>query len=99
MKYEVIIKPLAEEDIRKAALWYEKEMIGLGHEFLEGVEEKLQVIEKNPHLFEIKYKEVHQAFLYRFPFAIHYIIERKTIFVLAVLHTSRNPRIWETRSK
>ena len=99
MKYTIIVKPLAELDMREAALWYEKEKANLGIEFLEAVEEKLKIIESNPQLFEVKYKEVHRAFLNRFPFAIHYKVEEQNIFILAVLHTSLNPKIWKTRNK
>ena len=99
MSYRLIIKPLAQEDIEESAVWYEQESTGLGHEFLQAVEEKLQVIEKNPNLFEVKYRQVYQAFLYRFPFSIHYIVEGENISVVAVLHTNRNPKTALKRNK
>jgi len=99
MSYSLIIKPPAQEDIEESAVWYEQESTGLGHEFIQAVEEKLEVIEKNPNLFEVKYKQVHQAFLYRFPFSIHYIVEAENIFVVAVLHTNSDPKTALKRSK
>ena len=97
MKYSVVIKPLAESDIRDAVLWYEQQRSGLGEKFMEAIEEKLKLIEENPDLFEIKYKGTHQAFLNRFPFAVHYIKDDERIIVVGVLHTSRDPQIWKSR--
>jgi len=97
MKYDIVIKPLAESDIRDAAIWYEQQRAGLGVRFMEAVEEKFKVIEEHPRLFEVKYKGIHQVFLNRFPFAIYYMEENDRIFVLAVSHTSRDPKIWKSR--
>lgn len=99
MSYTLIIKSLAQIDIEEAAFWYEQKSVGLGSVFLEEIEDKLLIIQKNPNLFEIKYKQIHQAFLYRFPFSIHYIIDMEIIFVLAILHTNRNPQIMVQRNK
>ncbi len=33
----------------------------------------------------------------KFPFGVHYRINENKIEVLAVLHTSQNPRVWESR--
>ena len=99
MSYTLIIKSLAQIDIEEAACWYEQKSVGLGSVFLEEIEDKLLIIQKNPNLFEIKYKQVDQAFLYRFPFSIHYIIDMEIIFVLAILHTNRNPQIMVQRNK
>ena len=93
MNYELIIKPLAQIDIEESALWYEQQKGGLGSVFLQAIEDKLLIIKGSPNLFEIKYKQIRQVFLYRFPFSIHYIIDMEIIFVLAILHTNRNPRI------
>lgn len=71
----------------------------LANIFLEVVEEKIRIIIKNPFAFAIKYREVRQALLIQFPFAIYYIIEDLHITVLAVIHTRRNPEIWQERKK
>lgn len=97
MSYRLIIKSEAEQDLVQAALWYNEQRIGLGEEFLKVVGEKIKVIAENPYLFEVRYMEVRHAFIRRFPFAVHYLIEDKNIFVLAILHTSCNPKVWEKR--
>jgi hypothetical protein len=54
---------------------------------------------KNPKAPNIRYKNVRTAVLNMFPFLVHYTIDErnKTIVVSAVLHTSRNPKLWESR--
>ena len=35
MKWEVVARPQAEDDIIEAAVWYENQRAGLGDEFIE----------------------------------------------------------------
>lgn len=94
--YRVLILPLAKNDIREAARWYESRQIGLGKRFSLQVREKMNLIEKMPESFNIKYANIRTAVLTTFPFLIHYCIDdnRKLIIISAVYHTSRNPKIW-----
>lgn len=95
MNYKIIIKSGAELDLLEIAKWYESKSEGLGRRFLLDFESKLEVIQKNPYLYQVKYKTVRLGFLKRFPAAVHFTIEEETIFVHAVLGTRRNPKIWE----
>ena len=95
MKYELIIKPEAELDLLQSAKWYENQQKNLGHRFMGAVEDKLKAIQKNPLHYQVRYKNVRLALVKRFPFAIHYITENEKVFVIAVLSTYRNPKIWE----
>lgn len=31
----------------------------------------------------------------KFPYTVHYLMENNTLIVFAVLHTSKNPMIWQ----
>ena len=97
--YRSIILPLAKEDIREAALWYEKKQTGLGKRFTGQVRETVSLIKKTPKACNIRYDHVRMAVLSVFPFMIHYTIDEdnKTVIVSAVLHTSRTPEIWKNR--
>ena len=55
MKYKLIIKTKAELDILKLFNWYENKKIGLGSEFLEEIEKKLNLITKDPLHYQIRY--------------------------------------------
>jgi plasmid stabilization system protein ParE len=97
--FKSIILPLAKEDIKEAALWYEEKQTGLGKRFTEQVREKVSFIKTTPKACNIRYDNVRTAVLNVFPFMIHYLIDKdnKTVIVLAVLHTSRTPEIWKNR--
>lgn len=48
MKYNLIIRPEAEEDLVGAFSWYEDKRQGLGYDFLLQVEAGLKYIERLP---------------------------------------------------
>ncbi len=97
--YKAIILPLAKEDIREAAKWYNKRQIGLGKRFTAEVREKEHFIRQNPKASNIRYKNVRTTVLNVFPFMVHFIVDEKnkTIIISAVLHTSRGPGLWMNR--
>ncbi len=97
--YKSLILPLAKEDIREAAKWYNKQQKGLGKRFTAEVRENVHFIRQNPKASNVRYKNVRTTVLNVFPFMIHYTIDEKnkTIIVSAVLHTSRNPELWKNR--
>ena len=97
--HKSIILPLAKEDIREAAQWYNKQRPGLGKRFTNEVRESVQFIKQNPTACNIRYDQVRTTVLIVFPFMIHYTIDEdnKTVIISAVLHTSRDPLEWEKR--
>jgi plasmid stabilization system protein ParE len=54
MIYEVIIKPAAELDMTEITLWYESRSEGLGRRFLEALGVKIQLLEQNPQLYQMR---------------------------------------------
>ncbi|MBE9469609.1 MAG: type II toxin-antitoxin system RelE/ParE family toxin [Bacteroidetes bacterium] len=97
--YKSIILPLAKEDIREAALWYNKQQKELGKKFTTEVRENVHFIRQNPKASNVRYKNVRTTVLNVFPFMIHYTIgeKDKIIIISAVLHTSRNPQLLKNR--
>ncbi len=91
MGYNLIIKPGAELDITEALEWYE-ENTELSPELLNEIDEVLIRIESDPNNFQKRYKEIRIVFTDRFRYGVHYTIEDKTVYVQAVLHTSRKPK-------
>ncbi|MCW3807165.1 type II toxin-antitoxin system RelE/ParE family toxin [Plebeiibacterium marinum] len=94
---DLLIKPLAEKDATEATLWYNTAREGLGDEFLLALEAKINAIQRNPEQFQIVYKNIRRAFTDRFPYGIFFIVEDEVIYVLSILHTSRNPKAWMKR--
>ena len=95
----LVIKPLAEKDIAETYIWYNEEQEGLGDTFLDQLERSLEFIDQNPRQYQIRYKEVRMAKINRFPICLHYTIEEDTVFIHAVLNTSRDPQIWKKRTR
>ena len=97
--FKVVILPVAKKDIHEAAQWYQTKQLGLGKRFTREVRSKVSFIERNPMACAKKYDNVRTVVLNTFPFLIHYTIDeiKEIIIISAVLHTSRNPKIWLNR--
>lgn len=97
--YKVVILPLAQNDIRNSALWYEQQQKGLGQKFTKQVRQIVSLIRQNPKSFNLRYKNTRTAVLPIFPYLIHYNIDEMNtlVVILAVLHTSQNPKKWGKR--
>jgi plasmid stabilization system protein ParE len=95
MKYRSFIMPAAKEDLWEGAKWYNKVRPGLGKELVARIRERLFELSTNPFTCQIKYSEVHTALIEQFPYMIHYYVDQqnKTIVVIAILHTSRDPKM------
>ncbi len=92
MKYEIIIRPEAESDLHDAFNWYEERVKGLGANFLLNVEAAIELILRTPEAFTPIYKNTRRALVRKFPFGIHYLLDKNKIIVLAVFHVKRNPK-------
>ncbi len=95
--YKVIIKPFAELDATDVAKWYNDKRDGLGDEFLLALDAKINEIRRNPNYHQAIYKKIRRALTDRFPYGIFFIIEKDIIYILAIIHSSRNPNIWKKR--
>lgn len=100
-KYSVKIEPEAFDDIKSITSWYNQAQAGLGDRFLNMVINQIDSLKTNPQVYAIRYKEIRCITVEKFPYMVHYYFndETKTSEVLAVISTSRNPRIWEEKSK
>lgn len=98
MKYQAIFLPLAKQDVKQAAIWYNTKQKGLGKRFTVEVRKKVKFIYENPKATAIRYKNVRTTLVNAFPYAIHYTIEKEQkIVITAVMHSSQNPNLWEER--
>ena len=97
MTRALIVRARAERDIQAAFDWYETQRVGLGEEFLDHVRRTLEILRRRPEAFPVLYKNVRRAVISKFPYSVFYVAEHTRTAVLAVLHTSRDPRIWPRR--
>ena len=89
--------PAASAELIEAARFYEARSDGLGHAFLDAVEEALTALRDNPMLGRPDACGRRKWLVRRFPYLIVYRVERPILHVLAIAHTSRKPNYWEPR--
>ena len=94
MNLPIVARQRVKYALSAARDWYDEQRPGLGEEFLTAVRSTLTTIQHYPKIFSPSYGEVRRAIVSRFPYAVFYIVEPKRIVVLAVLHTSRDPKLW-----
>ena len=91
MSYTIVFDSKIEADLRKGLDLYDRQVPGLGFEFLLSVEAALFKIQREPLFFPKVYKNKRKANLKRFPFGVFYIVSRGTIFILAVITLTSDP--------
>ena len=96
MSYGLVIRKRAEKHADEIYHWYQNQRSGLGDDFLLCLEAILFTINKNPLLFQVRYKHIHMAIVPRFPYGVFYFIDGERIIVAAIFHLSRDPRLWKT---
>lgn len=91
MSSKLLFRPEAENDLSEAVNWYEGKVKGLGASFLLNVEAAIESILRTPEAFTPVYKHTRRLLVRKFPFGVHYLIDKDKIIVLAVFHVKRNP--------
>lgn len=91
-------------EIRGAAHWYDRQRRGLGDEFLEALELRLNELRDSPALAgRVPHAPpdvpVRRVLLTRFPYAIVFLETDEEIRVIAVVHGKRKPGYWLRRVK
>jgi toxin ParE1/3/4 len=97
MKYRIIVRPDAEDDLKEAYSWYEDKRTGLGYDFLLQVDAGLNFIARDPDIHPIEYKKTRKHLVKRFPYKIIYLVEKEKIIVLAIIHSKRTPLLLKRR--
>lgn len=98
MSLPVILRPEAQADLLAARRWYDKQRRGLGDAFAECVEEIIARIAQMPEFYAVALRGVRRGKLRRFPYVVYYRVLADRIEVIAVLHGSRNPQVWQDRT-
>lgn len=97
MNYMLIFHQLALEELQDAFNWYEGQRQGLGIEFMDAIDEVVQLILSNPASFPKAYQQRRKALPVRFPFLVIYELHGDVILIVAIIHASRNPKRWQGR--
>ena len=95
MKVAFLFPALLE--LEDAFSWYQAQMDGLGHEFLDEIDESVRRIVSWPGMHRVMRKNVRRCLVRGFPYGLMYEIDADTIIVLAVAHLHRKPFYWSGR--
>lgn len=88
----VSFEPEAAEDLQAAYDWYEERRAGLGHRFLDAVENAVTRISAEPRAFPVRHRGLRRVLVERFPYALYYRVYPAQVAVVAVFHGRRSPR-------
>jgi toxin ParE1/3/4 len=93
MFFTIVIEPRALADIQNGIDYYEKQLLGLGERFSETVDHYIKSISANP-FYQIRHKDYRALATGKFPYLIAFYVneESQTVFIMAVFHTSQNPK-------
>ena len=96
VSFNIFVNKKAVEDIDKAIEYYNNKSEGLGDTFENILGEYINSLKINPN-FKIRYDKVRCLPIKQFPYMIHFTINENnnTVRIQAVLHTSRNPNLWQ----
>jgi toxin ParE1/3/4 len=97
MSLRVVLRPRARRDVLDAREWYGRIDPELGREFATALETFLERIREYPGAHAAVLKDVRRGQLRRFPYPVYYRVLDDRLQVIAVLHSSRNPRVWRRR--
>jgi plasmid stabilization system protein ParE len=98
VNWPLIISPEAEADLADARSWYDGQRAGLGDEFLQCVEAVFEDVRRIPSLYGEVFQDLRLGLVRRFPYAVVYRADDDQVTVVAVYHTRREPRAWQSRA-
>lgn len=93
----IAFHPDVSRDIHGSYKWYEKELDGLGLQFISELENGFDAVSYAPSTWPIFEYGFRRYILARFPFSVIYKEEENEVFIVAVMHNSRNPEYWKER--
>ncbi len=98
-RFKIKIDKDALSDIQEATDWYNQKMQGLGTRFQRQVKQQINSLKNNPESYGKRYANVRCMLIKKFPFLVHFTINesKHIVEIFAIIHTSRNPKIWEER--
>lgn len=95
-KFKVRIDPDVLTDIREISAWYNEQQPKLGTRFLKAAIREINLLERNPQIYAIRYRKIRCVLVRKFPYMVHFYIDENndTVEVLAVINTYQNPEKW-----
>lgn len=90
--------PEAEAEMIEAAIYYQRQVQGLGDAFLQEVERTASWIAVYPEASVFVRGKIRRKTLFKFPFSVLYRVDDSMILIVAVAHHKRRPSFWSKRN-
>jgi plasmid stabilization system protein ParE len=90
----VVFTQAARAEVGEAVAWYEDRHLTMAELFTGSLDQVVNRIAENPSQFPVIHKGLRRALLRRFPYGVFFRVLSDQVQVIAVLHTSRDPRQW-----
>jgi hypothetical protein len=96
VKYKLTFHPLLDSEVQEIISYYNSKREGLGLEFFEELQGKYRTLKTSP-LFQKRYNDIHCLPLKRFPYMVHFSVDKKskTVFIEAIYGTAQDSKIWK----
>lgn len=94
---KVRLRPEAKADIAAARSWYAEQRQGLDLEFRDELKATLERMRENPRAYAIVHAGARAAPLRRFPYLVFYLLDKRDVLIIAVIHGARHPAAWTER--
>lgn len=99
MAYKLELFKAAEDDLEDALDYYLEETFSTAQKFFDAYLEILDRIANNPFQFPKAKGKIRKArFSKPFPYNAYFFIDDEIIFITAIFHDKRNPKIWKERT-
>jgi len=95
---ELKFHPDVAYEIKSSYRWYQSQAEGLGEDLLDELESAYEAIIELPDTWPLFQNGFKRYLLSQFPFSVIYRQSGNVIYVVAVMHNSRRPYYWVTRT-
>lgn len=89
--------PDVSQEIKSSYDWYQLQAKGLGDDFIKELESAFKTILALPRTWPKFGANHHRFLLSRFPFSVIYQVHSDNLYVIAIMHNSKNPGYWLKR--
>ena len=92
------LHPKAQEDLKEALSYYSRIDLNLEKKFIHYLDLTFSKILDFPNLYQYETKTSQKVLMDKFPYIIVYEQYENIIMILAIFHTSRNPKSLQDRA-
>jgi plasmid stabilization system protein ParE len=94
----VFFTDAARSDLEDALTWYEAHAPETVPRFREALRVAVARLGENPKQFPASSNKTRRALLRHFPYLLIFSETPAAVYVVAVFHTSRDPKVWRNRT-